>query len=123
MEQDRTRKNKIEQVRTRTNKKEQDREERRGKDSEKGIYLFISLLLIYLFQDSRAIIPIASALGYNITITTLNLGYNLIEKRGCKALGVALRTNTTLTVLDLVSKKKEKRKEKLKEKKKERNKK
>ena len=53
-------------------------------------------------QDSRAIIPIASALQYNITITSLNLGYNLIEKRGCNAIGVALRTNTSLTYLDLV---------------------
>lgn len=54
-----------------------------------------------MLQDSKAVIPLSAALGFNITITQLNLSYNLIEKRGCKAIAAVLRTNTSLTWLDM----------------------
>eukprot|EP01112_Ceratiomyxa_fruticulosa_P018571 TRINITY_DN5968_c0_g1_i2.p1 TRINITY_DN5968_c0_g1~~TRINITY_DN5968_c0_g1_i2.p1 ORF type:complete len:731 (+),score=184.76 TRINITY_DN5968_c0_g1_i2:304-2496(+) len=51
--------------------------------------------------DSKAVIPIAAALGHNITITHINLSYNLIDKHGARALSTALCENKHLVEIDL----------------------
>jgi len=45
---------------------------------------------------------LAEALKTNTTITTLDLSYNDIGHEGAKALAEALKNNTTITTLDLV---------------------